>query len=211
MSSSHSLELGLAALLSLAFSASDASAQSRVGRQWLTTGLSVAPGIVTDSTADEVGLSPVSAMGGLRLRLGFQHVIARQFVMAAEVELGDGWIDTARLAPAGLNDSSHHFAWQAGLMGRWLPRGNAEGPALGAGLHTYRAGLPEAPLQTLSGDIRAGWYLWRNDKFVLAEIGYSPSLLSGLDLPATFGTDAPEPTPKNWTVHRFVIGFSYGF
>lgn len=212
MSSSRSPELiGLVLATMLAGWSTDVVAQNRVGRQWLTSGLTIAPGLVTDSTAEEVGLDPVVAMGGLRLRLGFQHVISPRFVMAAEAELGDGWVDEARLAPDGQNATSHHFAWQAGLMGRWLPRGDAAGPALGVGLHTYRARLPEAPLQTLSGDLRAGWYFWRDESFVLAELGYAPSFLAGLDLPATFGEDAPQPTPKNWSVHRFVIGFSYGF
>lgn len=188
-----------------------ASAQSNVNELWLTAGLSVTPGFVWDDTAGAVGVDRAATTGGLNARLGFQHRVARHATMAAEVELGQGWNSPNRLAPDGLLRNSHHFQWQAGLVGRFLPRDDGSGLAGGVGLHMYRASLPEAAYQALGGDLRAGWYFWRRDNFVLGEIGYAFPLIAGLDLPVDFTGEAPQPAPKNFTFHRFVFGFSYGF
>lgn len=199
----------LAALL-LAAPAS-AVAQSRVGEQWFTAGMSVTPGFFWDSTAPEVDLSKTAAVGGLHARLGLQHRAARHLVMAAEAELGQGWHNASRVAPDGFATSDKHFEWQLGLVGRLLTRDDGTGPAAGLGLHMFRAAFEEAPLQTLSGDLRLGWYFWRKDNFVLGEVGYAVPFLAGLDLPTQFSEDAPDNEPKNWALHRFLFGFSYGF
>lgn len=187
-----------------------ASAQ-QIGEQWISAGMTIAPGFVTDPTASDVGFDEVSTIGGLRARLGLHHLVSGSLSMAAEAELGRGWFDDNRLAPDGRAPSQHTFEWQLGLMGRFLPSANGRGLALGAGLHTYRAALEEAPLQVLAADLRVGWYLWKEDEFVLAEIGYALPFLAGLDLPGTFSEDAPAFVEKNWNIHRFGIGFSYGF
>jgi len=191
--------------------ASTAHAQSSVGEQWLTAGLSVTPGFFWDPTAAAVDLDRASVTGGLRARLGFQHRVASHVTMAAEAELGQGWHSANRAAPDGFASSNHHFQWQAGLVGRFLTRDDGSGPAAGLGLHMFRASLPEAPLQALGGDVRAGWFFWRKKNFVLAELGYAFPFISGLDLPFDFTDEAPDPVPKTWTLHRFVFGFSYGF
>ena len=188
-----------------------AAAQSRVGEQWLTAGLAVTPGFFWDSTAPEVGLSRSATVGGLHARLGFQHRAGRRLVMAAEAELGQGWHNASRVAPDGRADSDHHFEWQLGLVGRLLGRDDGTGPTAGLGLHMFRAAYEEAPLQALSGDLRLGWYFWRKDNFVLGELGYAVPFLAGLDLPTQFTEEGPEHQPQSWTLHRFVVGFSYGF
>ena len=189
-----------------------ASAQSRTGRQWITTGLSVAPTLVADKTAPEIGVNKVAVGGGLRLRLGLQHVIASTFVMGADVEIGNAYLPQTTVAADGDGEAGAGFAWQAGLVGRWVPSGDVTGPALGLGLHTYRASLPDTPVQTLSGDLRFGWYLWREDSFVLAEIGYAIPLLEGVDAPDSFDGSVEQQTVEhNWTLHRMIFGFSYGF
>lgn len=196
----------------IALVSSPATAQQRVGEQALSAGLTLAPGFFHDATANAVGLDDNSGIGGLRLRFGFHHRVSRPLAMAAEVELGQGWHAASRVAPDGFTDNDVHFAWQLGLMGRWIPRADGTGPALGFGLHTFRARLPEAPLQTLSGDLRLGWYLWQNERFVLAEVGYAIPFLSGLDLPNTFSEGVVvDNVDKNWTMHRFSLGFSVGF
>ncbi len=190
---------------------SDAAAQSRVGRQWLTAGLTVAPAVVTDSTASDLRLNNNVIGGGLRARLGFQHVISPSFVMAADFEFGNAYFPSSTLAADGFSDGGAGFAWQAGLIGRWVPRGDVTGPALGFGLSTFRASLPDTPIQTLSGDLRFGWYLWHGDSFVLAELGYAIPFLEGVDAPTSFDGTASNIAEQNWTLHRFMFGFSYGF
>lgn len=200
----------LAALL-LTTVASEAQAQSRVGRQWLTSGLSVSPSLVVDSTAKDASLPGTVVGGGLRVRLGFQHVVAAPFVMAAEIELGTQYFPGSTLAADGTSDGGGGIAWQAGLIGRWVPRRDVTGPALGFGLHTFRASLPDTPVQTLSGDLRFGWYLWRDQNFVLAELGYAIPFLEGVDAPTAFDGTTTTIAEQNWTLHRFVFGFSFGF
>lgn len=187
-----------------------AFAQSRVGRQWITTGLSVSPTVLTDSNGAAYGASNTVIGGGLRLRLGFQHVIANPFVMAAELELGNQYFPDATLSPDGYSAAGGGFAWQAGLVGRWTPLGERSGPAVGLGLHTFRASLPDTPVQSLAGELRLGWYFWGERNFALAEIGYAAPLLEGLDIPNSYGLD-DDPVEKTWSMHRFMFGFSFGF
>lgn len=201
--------LALAALLSLV--AVEATAQNRVGRQWLTTGLSITPALVVDGTGADIGLPGTVVGGGVRARLGFQHVIAAPFVMAAEVELGNAYLPASTVAADGRSDGGAGVAWQVGLVGRWVPRGDVTGPAFALGLHTFRASLPDTPVQALSGDLRFGWYLWRDDSFVLAEFGYAIPFLEGVDAPVAFDGSSTTIADQNWTMHRFVFGFSYGF
>ena len=215
MSYSRSPEMksaaGLVALLCCLFVAEAADAQTRVGRQWVTSGLSMTPTLVVDRTADQVGVPNTAVAGGMRLRLGFQHVVSRQLVMAAEAELGQSYFRPTTISPDGRAPASTQFAWQGGIIGRWVPRGDVSGPALGFGLHMFRSALPEAAVQALSGDVRFGWYLWQLENFALLEFGYAVPFLEGIDAPETFGAEGPAFAEQNWTMHRFVLGFSYGF
>ena len=204
------LSSACAALACLAV-ASDAFAQSRVGRQWLTAGLSISPAIVHDSSATDLRLAPNVVGGGMRARVGFQHVISAPFVMAADFEIGNAYFPASTLAADGHSNGGSGIAWQAGLIGRWIPRGDVTGPAFGLGLHTFRASLPETAVQALSADVRFGWYLWREDSFVLAEVGYAIPFLEGVDTPVAFDGSTVDVVEQEWTLHRFVFGFSYGF
>ncbi len=192
------------------FAASEVSAQSRVGEQWLAAGMTLSPGFVHHQRYGSTDRT--TTIGGLRARLGLHHLVTSRLVMAAEVELGQGWYNRHRAAPDGYADSDHHFAWQAGVMGRFLFRDDGTGPVVGTGLHIYRAALEEAPVQSLAFDVRPGWYLWKGDEFVLFELGYAIPFLEGLALPTDFsGQPNPDLVEKAWTLHRFAIGLSYGF
>ena len=94
--------------------------------------------------------------------------------MSIEAEIGAQWLDDHTISTEGVRDSGTRLAWQLGVMARWLAFGELTGITAGAGVHFFRIGLDEAPLQVLGGELRLGKYFWReNDTFLLLEFGYA--------------------------------------
>lgn len=194
--------------------AAEANAQDvrlpHVGRQFLTAGLQLEPGILHDPGAEG---REAPARNALNLTgqvvLGLHHIQSTQFYMSGELGLGLGYFDAHGAAPDGTGEQDLAFAWQAGLVGRWLPWEDQAGWTVGLGAHLYRAFLDEAPLNALAFEPRLGRYVWRDDDhFVLLEAGYAFSFIQGLSLPSPFTReeDAPPYVARSWTFHRWSLG-----
>ncbi len=107
--------------------------------------------------------------------------------------------------------SSTNFAWQLGLHMNWLPLGEELGFVTTGGIQLFQAHLDDAPLQILGGELRVGKYIWTEEEdFLLVQAGYTAPFIQGLDRPTEFG-ETSEWSDRNWSFHRFSIGFQYGF
>ncbi|MFW5967917.1 MAG: hypothetical protein ACOCV2_10380, partial [Persicimonas sp.] len=111
----------------------------REGMQYFTTGLTLNPGLMYDTSADEVdGVAQTSpALSGMG-EIGVTQVINRHFFMGLEAGAGLQWFDAHRAARNGQADPSANFAWEVGLVGSWLPFGDETGVAVGAGMHYFQ-------------------------------------------------------------------------
>jgi hypothetical protein len=184
----------------------------REGMQYFAAGLSLNPGLLYDSNADQYpSQDSFTAAGGGTIRVGLHQLLTRNLVMSVEAEAGAQWLDDHTATVDGVRGSALDVAWQAGLMARWLPMGDASGFSTGLGAHFYRMALEDHPLQILGGELRIGKYFWQADEsFLLFEVGYAFPLIQGLTLPPDFeGTR--DPIERTWSFHRFSFGFQYGF
>jgi len=177
--------------------------QVPVGQQRLTAGIQVAPTIIVDADVEPKSF----VAGGLRARFGLQHLLAANFVMGVEVDLGAAWFPPSQMAIDGRSNGGAALAWQAGLLGRFIPRGHLTGPSFGLGLQVFRTKTPETPFLSLAAEPRFGWYLWNEDSFVLPEIGYAIAFVEGYQSSLSDGEPVSDPP----AVHRFTVGFTYGF
>ncbi len=181
----------------------------KVGKQYLTIGLSLQPGFLSDSVERE-NPTPAFAQGTM-LRLGLHHVVASQLYMGFEVEAGSQYMNEHTASADGAAPSSSSFAWQLAFLARWVPAGDDGGFHVGGGLQWFNLSFGDEGIQVLGLDVRSGWYLWRRDDFALFEVGYVVPFISGLDLPTDFTGDSEPPITKTWTLHRFMISFNYGW
>jgi hypothetical protein len=205
----------LLVLLVFFFAAAPAAVgETKAGKQFLTFGMQMTPGFVYDSTHPEgTEMKSTAVIGGGALTLGLQHATARNLFMSGELEAGVLWLDDHTLSRNGIAASETAPAWGAGILGRWIARGDEGGPEAGLGLHYWRAALSDGPLTVISFDLRAGWYFWPTEtEFLLAEVGYRFPFIEGIDLPTNFGSGENEEVREldAW-LHRFSIGFSYGY
>lgn len=190
-----------------------ASAQGRHDAkvQFLTAGLVFQPGFM-DSTSSESQASSIAYAQATTIRLGYQHRVAPGFFMSAEVEAGAQYIkEHSATLDARSTPAETAFAWQIGMLGRWVSAESGLAPTLGAGLALFTAGLESAGLQALSFDLRAGTYFWKKDDFALIELGYSVPFIAGLNRPTDFSAEQDPAVPEDWTFHRFSLSFSYGW
>lgn len=184
----------------------------REGMQYFSAGLSLNPGLLYDSNADQFpARDALTASGGGTLRIGLHQLLTRSFVMSVEGEIGAQWLDDHTATVDGVRESALDVAWQLGVIARWLPLGDAGGFSTGLGAHFFRMALEDAPLQILGGELRLGKYFWQDDeRFLLLEFGYALPLIQGLTLPPDFDGTRGE-VERTWSFHRFSIGFQYGF
>lgn len=184
----------------------------RIGQQFGTVGATLQPGFLYDPNApSDRRWSPVAATGAGTLRFGFHQIVAETFIMSAEADVALQWLNEHTAAPTGRADSEIGFAWQVGLVGRWLVAGERAGWMLGGGPHWYNAYLDASPVQSLGVDLRAGRYLWQTtESFVLLEVGYAIPVVQGLVRGTTAGGGSNR-SPKSWTFHRFSVSLQYGF
>ncbi len=181
------------------------------GMQYFTVGLSLNPGFLHDETASSVGLSTTALTAAGMAELGITQIVARNFYMSAEARAGLQWLNDNTADQDGHAPSSKNFAWQLGLYMQWLPLGEDLGLVGTAGLHLFRVQMTDAPLQVLGGEIRIGKYFWTDDEhFLLLEAGYSAPIIQGLDRPTSFDANSTW-AERNWSFHRFSLGFEYGF
>jgi hypothetical protein len=206
------------ALLAVLASAPDeASAQSvmmpKANSRHITAGLSWTPTLMVDATVPEDPRWGKVAPGmGFAARVGLHQMVTIRLAMALEAELGTLYLDEHTAAPDGRARSGYAATWQVGLMGRWIPSGDATGFSLGLGMHFFGARLDDVPLQELGLEARVGYYLWNDAQdFALVEVGYVAPVIAALNLPTSFGAAAPEAVEQDWGLHRFTIGFFYGF
>lgn len=182
------------------------------GMQYFTAGMSLNPGVMHDDSAGDLDdVSTLSPAASGMLDVGLTQIINTSFFMTAEASLGMQWFNDHTAAREGEAGSSSNLAWQVGLMGNWLPFDEELGLVGGAGLHLFQAHLSDAPMQVLGGDLRVGRYIWAEDEqFLLLHLGYSAPLIQGLNRPDQFG-EGDDFADRNWTFHRFTLGFQYGF
>jgi hypothetical protein len=201
--------------LILAMTSFVASAQaftpSRVGNQWLETGLSLQPGLMIDGTAPKsdgfAGISPAFAQ---MLTLGLVHAVDTRFYAGAELNLGLQWMNEHTASASAKADSEFAFAWQAGLIGRFIPGGDEGGSFGGLGIHVMRAGLEDAPLFVFAAEARVGTLIWFGEEFAKLEVGYAFPFIQGLAFGTNFGGAEPAQS-QDWSFHRFLISISKGF
>ena len=211
------LLVGLVAGLVLAVAPTDAHSEDvhlpRVGQQFLSAGLSLQPGFLYDEAPPAARqFNTVAPTAAGTSRFGFHQILTEQFMMSAEADLGLQWFNDHTAHVDGEAASELAFAWQIGLIGRWLPFGERAGWTLGTGPHLYNVYLSGQPLQSLGLDLRAGRYIWQGtEKFVLFEIGYSLPFIQGLQRDNDYVTESDRGVPKNWTFHRFTLSIQYGF
>ncbi|MFP4597701.1 MAG: hypothetical protein ACLFVJ_05590 [Persicimonas sp.] len=182
------------------------------GKQYFTAGMSLDPGFLYDSSASELDEVPSTSLTAATMAsLGVTQIINRSFFMAAEGRLGMQWLDDNTAAKSGEADSSKNFAWQLGLYGHWLPFEDELGLVAVGGMHLFQIHADDAPLQVLGAELRLGKYIWTaNEDFLLVQIGYSAPFIQGFNRPTEFTAES-EWTERNWTFHRFTLGFQYGF
>jgi hypothetical protein len=213
--------LGLAASLIVVFAAAvfppePASAEQfrppRIGQSFVAAGFSLQPGFLYDGVDPaNTGLSPVAPAGATMGKIGFHQILAKQFIMSAEADIGAQWVDEHTAQIDGQADSEWAVSWQLGLYGRWLPFGDRAGWSFGAGPEFYHAYLQGQGLQSLGLGLRVGRYIWtREEHFVLVEFGYSAPFIQGLKRGENFG-QSDDSVNKNWTFHRFGLSIQYGF
>jgi len=208
--------------LTIGASTTDAASQGvelpRLGKQYGSVGVMIQPGFVHDPTFPR-GTGPsgeqwnrlTPAAGGVA-QFAFHQIVTHHFLMTAEAQLGLQWLDEHTVHREGRTNSETVFAWQLGLLARWLPAGEQAGWQIGAGPSLYRAYLDDSALQMLGVDLRAGRFLWQSDEdFVLMEIGYVIPAIQGLDKPPDFSAEPNEDAPSDWTFHRFGLSVQYGF
>lgn len=202
----------VAALLAPSLAAAQQVVLPKTGRQYVGVGLSLHPGFVYDAEADDVDADTVSPTVAGMVRLALHQLITEQFMMALEADVGVQWLDEHTMDPGRDAASSRELAWQIGLIGRWMPFGEAQGTAAGLGVHMFRIEFDEASLQSMGFDLRVGQYLWTQDEaFVLLDFGYALPLIQGLDYPTDFTGQADQRPEREWSLHRFSLGFQYGF
>ncbi len=182
------------------------------GKQYFTAGMSLDPGFLYDSSASELDdISSTSLTAATMASLGVTQIINRSFFMAAEGRVGMQWFDDNTAAKTGEADSSKNFAWQLGLYGHWLPFEDKLGLVAVGGMHLFQVHADDAPLQVLAGELRLGKYIWTaNEDFLLVQLGYSAPFIQGFNRPTDFSGES-EWADRNWTFHRFTLGFQYGF
>jgi hypothetical protein len=209
---SSSASSRLLALFCLVLSSSAmAFTPPRVGQQYLTLGLTSEPGFLFDDSApNDAGFSPSSVVWSQRVRFGLQHAVHTHFYAAAEFELGGSFFNEHTANAIGKAASEKAFSWQAGLVGRFLPAGDAGGFHFGGGLSALRVSLDDAPLLVLGFDLRTGLYLWRGESFGLLEVGYVMPFIQGLSYGTDFGGTAERKT-REWSLHRGFVSLNVGF
>lgn len=203
------LRLLVALLGALAFGIPNLHAQEVAlpndGRQALTLGLSLNPGVLHDPDAADALTG--AGMG----QVGLTQIINAHFFMSAEAHAGVQWMRPHTAAKDGAAPGASHFAWQIGVYAHWLPFAQAHGWVVNAGIHHFQVHLDDAPLQVMGGEVRLGRYLWSDDeRFLLVQVGYSLPIIQGLSRPDEFDPDDAW-ADENWSFHRFSLGFSYGF
>lgn len=191
--------------------------EARFGQRFRSVGFASQPGLVLDEDREHS-----SASWGSFVTFALHHVLHPHLVMAAELGLGMHWLDEHGIAPGGEADEEKAFAWQVGLMGRYLPMRDLEGLTLGAGLHIYGARLDEAPMQQLAGALSAGWIFWRGARrpqFALVELGVALPIVQGLRLPdaqvvleeGDTMNDAGSRVPSDWSLLRSSLSIQVSF
>lgn len=206
-----SILLVAAALAFPATASADGVVLPKKGMQYFTFGLSLNPGFLYDESAELSGESTAAVTAAGMGQIGVTQIVTRTFYMSAEAQAGLQWLNDNTADKDADAPSSSNFAWQLGLLAHWLPLGEDLGFETAFGLHIFQAHLEDAPLQVLGADLRLGKYMWQEDeKFLLVQLGYSAPLIQGLNRPTAFG-DVSEWSDRNWSFHRFTIGFQYGF
>ncbi len=204
------------ALLAAATAASPASAQdagARFGQKFLTLGATSQPGLLVDDTADTStpGLYTNAYTHAQMLKLGLHHVMGTQFMMSGEFDLGALWVNEHTAAQEGQGASELTTAFQAAVVGRFIPSGDLGGFQAGVGLQWFRANLADAPYQSLGLDVRVGAIVWQNDAhFAIIDVGYGLPLIDGLELPTDF-TGERGPIEQTWFWHRLSISTQVNF
>ncbi len=184
---------------------------SRVGNQWLSTGLSLQPGLMIDGTAPKLdGFAGISPTFAQMLTLGLTHAVATRFYAGAELNLGVQWFNEHTASASAKADSEFAFAWQAGLIGRFVPGGDEGGSFGGFGIHVLRAGLEDTPLFVFAAEARVGTLIWVGEEFAMLEVGYAFPFIQGLAFGTNFGGAEPAQS-QDWSFHRFLITISKGF
>jgi hypothetical protein len=202
---------------------SDVQAQgvgtARYGQRFTSVGLSSQPGLIFDEdappTADH---QDVMTSWGTLVVFGLHHYLHPHFSMAAELGLGLQWLDDHTIAPSGQSEAEKAFAWQIGLLGRYIPAQGLQGLSLGLGMHLFSARLDGAPMQQLAGEFRTGWLFWHGEKtprFGLVEVGVSAPMVQGLRLPEQVvvldGQEPPVVAPSNWSMWRGSVSIQVSF
>lgn len=195
--------------------------EARYGQRYKSMGLVTQPGLIFDEdappTADHKERMPV--MGSLVV-FSLHHILHPHLMMGAELGAGLIWLDEHTVSPRGVAASEKAFAWQAALLGRFLPMEDVQGLSFAGGLHLYGARLNDAPLQQLALDLRTGWMFWRGERspqFAMIELGVGVPVVQGLRLPLEQQVvliDGQEPVqvePSNWSLWRSSLTLQVSF
>lgn len=208
---------GVALCAACTLVASDAFAQqdvgmARYGQRYITLGYSAQPGLTWDDDAPPTSSHrDVAATWGSFAKVGLHHLVQPRFVMAGEVDLGVQWMDEHTVALGGVAKSERVFAWQLGLVGRFMPSGDHSGLGLGMGLGFTAVNFDVAPYRGLSLDARVSWTVWRDShtpRFAMVEVGWGVPVVAGLQFPPDFileGMNPPEVAEQNWHWSRGVV------
>jgi hypothetical protein len=197
----------LALILAASSPAAAQDAGARYGQKFLTVGVTAQPGVLSDPTADTstTGLYPSAYTHAQMLKLGLHHVMGTQFMMSGELDLGALWVNEHTASPDGRGDSELTTAFQAAVVGRFIPSGDLGGFQTGVGLQWFRANLADAPYQSLGLDLRAGAIVWQDDaRFAIVDLAYGLPLIDGLELPTDF-TGERGPIAQPWSWHRLSL------
>ncbi len=198
------------------FAPSGASAQdagARFGQKFVTIGMSAQPGLLTDAEADPdvPGLYANAYTHAQLIKLGLHHVMGTQFMMSGELDLGVQWVNEHTASRGDSSPSEYALAFQASVLGRFIPSGDLGGFQAGVGLQWFRAALEDAPIQTLGADLRVGAIVWQGDEhFAIFDVGYGVPLIQGLELPTDF-TGEGGPVEQSWWWHRLSISTQVNF
>ncbi len=182
-----------------------------VGRQFLTAGLALNPGIVYDSGApNRTQSNSVAPTAATNLRLGIHHILSTSFSMSGEFEIGSQWLSPNTISTdASLSDREIALNLQVGLMARWFPLEQPRGWTAGIGSHYYRAWLDQAPLHILALEARIGRFIWVSDeRFLIVELGYGFPFVQGLSQSAPIIDDDSKIAERTWSFQRFSLGFN---
>lgn len=190
----------------------DAFSPPKVGQQYLSFGLTLEPGLMTDDAPpDAPGLGSPSLNFGHSLRLGFHHFVSNHVMAGAEANIGYTFFNEHTANSDGLAASEKAFSWQLGVVNRLFLSEDSEGFFGALGLHIFRASLDDAPLLSFGGDIRLGWTFWSGGEFALIELGYAVPLIQGLSFPTDFSGMQESPAEQDWGLHRTSISIVWGF